>query len=577
MAFNGGGGDTKDVSIRILADVNGLKKSVADAQRSLGGLTGHTNKLGDALIGVQKQAGALGGAFGASIGMMPEKFGGLVKEVVATNARLKEQGDILGGLTKKLITAEMVIGGLGKAWQAVGNYMQGAFERSKVDPALAGINQMRQLTEDWTTAWQSAVDRVLNTIAGGLYGDETVSRRGRVSTNAKDYALRKLGFDPENITNLERRVVENSDAYGSALDEGKRWAEERERSRETARSNAAQKQLLAQGLTSAAIARDLGFAGVGQLSPALLQLGQSIVGDRYGGIQGQGIVGGFQRLWGEKPKKKPGGGSSAPTSGGVFGVGADYLQYGVNQAWNTGSGIFTGFGGGSFDGAGFGGLLGLGQTVNDGDLDAMYGVGGDARKDAASAFFGGAGAGVTKVSGPLDAAKEALSGFSDALGASVAASLAAGEMSAKAAFKAAAAEMKALAIKSGVLALASGVKAIFGNPLAAKEAAGHAATAAAAGAAYATLSGLAGGGGSGGGAAPGGGSGYGGGGGYSSQPASYFVPHGSRDGSGPNAQNVTINIGVAGEGAGQVIATELEKARQSGRHRSESTRVVKYE
>jgi hypothetical protein len=581
MAFNGGSGGgvgegfAKTVGIRITADTKGLQKGVQDARGAFGALVTEADKaakkagafggaMTTSLDEARKRATQFGDALANGIGLQaPKAFGDLA---VAT----KKQGGLFDELTKKMVSAELIIGGLGKAWQAVGNYMQGAFERAKIDPALAGINQMRQLTEDWTREWQKAVDGVINTIAEGLYGSETNTRGGSARASARDSAieeLRQKGY-PVDAPGFQDSQ-EYKDTYGRYLGGFQRRA-----------FGSAVSQLTAQGLTSAAIARDRGYAGIGPSQffdsafGALTDWGQSVPNQTERLAQEAGGFGsGLARFFGggdprsRGAARRPVGSLASGVSDvfGAFGGLGNSLRYGVSH---LGTGYYDADSLRNQDTAGPGlDFLGGGHG---GDLDAMYGVGQGDRSGAGMKFLAGGADGMAKSATALNDMKDALSGVGGSLMSTVGAALAAGDASAKAAFKAGAAQMKTLAITEGIQAIAS-----FWNP---PKAAAHAAAAAAAGAASVLLNGLAGsGGGSGGGAAPGGGSGYGGGGGYSSQPASYFVPHGTRDGSGPNAQNVTINIGVAGEGAGQVIATELEKARQSGRHRSESTRVVKYE
>lgn len=596
MAFSGGsaGEAFKSVGIRISADVKPLQKGITDANKSFGSLVAEANKAGKAASGFGKVAtDALNDARKAATGYSTalkdahasaqllggaasKSFGTLAREALAAKKPTDELSKGIGELATKF---GLVAGAIGLAK----GYFADLFERSKTDAALASIDRLRKTTEEWAVSFRSAIDNIvvnavsgIDTIADKLgqawFGTaptgDTTSRRGRIETNAEENALRKLGYDPDSMSELDRRMHRYDAGYSAALAAARKDAEAYERNKDVPRANAATAQLTAMGLTSAAIARDQGFAGMGKLSPSLLGLAHGIVGDRYGGTQGETLWSGLGQFWGPDAKKTAGG---APARGGQS-YGSMLSNWGGQIGLRAGiAGNQLGnFWGESNDG---GNMLGglLGRTG-----DSLAGT----RRDFWQHTFGGK---TEKGPDALGAAKDALGSFSSALGASVAASLAAGNMSVKQAFRAAAAEMKALAIKSGVLALFSGVQAIF-NPAKAVEAAGYATTAAAAGAAYATLSGLGGGGdggggsgGSGGGGGGGGAGGYGGAGGRS-QPASYYVPRSSNyDDSMP--QNVTINIGVAGDprGAAVAISGELEKLRQTRRARPESSRVVRYD
>lgn len=541
---------TETLALRLEADVSQWEAAFGKAQAGMGKLGAATDKL-------TKEVGGLGTAFQRSSSLFDVQIGKLTEKV-------KKQEGIWDQLVKKMVSAEIVVSGLGKAWQAAGDYLKGAFDRSKIDPALAGINQMRQLTEDWTTAWQRAVDRVLNTIAEGMYGDETRTRGGAARVSARESALRELrerGIQtyedavPGTLEyGLQQQLEQGSDyrdAYG-------RWYGQHQ-ARAFGGVTAMQ---TAMGLTTAAIARDQGVAARGKLSPSLLRLGAGIIGDRYGGVQGQGIIGGIQRLWGPTPKKKAGGrqrqiggfSSVYESIGGVFrGFTADEAgDWGASDEGTIG-GALTGAGGLRFGGSGLLGLGGAGAMPNVEaaqqrieELNAQLG-------DSTSAIGG------------------SLAALTGGLTAAVDAAIAGNENIAKAALKGAAGVLRGIALQATGLAAFETAKAFVFPALA-----GQHLVAAAKMAGVAALTGaLA----AGAGAAAGGGGGGGGG----TAPSSSAVPGGgfaqnrsSAQGSGGNTYIINVTGYTSRQEAAVAVAQGIREAEAAGRIRSPASKTTRY-
>ena len=171
MAANDKG---KTLNLRITADTRGLQKGVADAQRALGGLLKtqpQIGKLGSSLgeIGDQLQGK---GKFSAALGQKDvftqhsANLGKLMAEVKKVAPALKpaqsEMDQFLGKFTK----LQFAVDAIKKSFELAGNYVKGAFERAKIDPALEGLDRLRKRTEEWTKSWETTIDRILSKIAG---------------------------------------------------------------------------------------------------------------------------------------------------------------------------------------------------------------------------------------------------------------------------------------------------------------------------------------------------------------------------------------------------------------------------
>lgn len=132
-------------------------------------------KAGATIDTTTKKATAFGSAISGAATKGVADFGKLTKQALdaekamaGLGLKTKAQGGLLDDLGKKIATAELITKGFGMALQIAGDYLKGAFDRAKIDPALAGINELRLATEGWTTQLEHDLDRVLNKAARGI-------------------------------------------------------------------------------------------------------------------------------------------------------------------------------------------------------------------------------------------------------------------------------------------------------------------------------------------------------------------------------------------------------------------------
>lgn len=149
----------------VEADTNPWQRAWEEAQRKV-------EKLGESVGKAMAKTDSFGWAFGAAGTKGATSFGQLVKQQQdaakffdTLGGKVKEQSGLFDDLSKKIVAADLVTKGLGMAFNLAGNYLKGAFDRAKIDPALAGINELRLATEAWTADLESGLDRILEKAA----------------------------------------------------------------------------------------------------------------------------------------------------------------------------------------------------------------------------------------------------------------------------------------------------------------------------------------------------------------------------------------------------------------------------
>lgn len=536
---------TETIGLQLEADTRAWDAAFSAAEKSASQLGGEVGKVTSKLAEAEKKVASFGSALSSTGTKGFAAFGGLLRQqqesIKALEALGRQQEGIWSKVTKKVIEAEVVIGGLKRAWQAVGDYMDGAFARAKIDPALAGINQMREATEEWTRTWHSAVDGVLNRIAEGLYGDPTRTKQGAVSLSARESALRELadkGY-PVNIPGFETSP-EYRDAYGRYFNQYSR------RAGIDAGSQVERARLQAVLATTATLPATLaaqqaraggGIAGVAALTG--------------GAFQGQDVAG-----WGDAGGRSSGRGRGR-------GAPLDLTSWLNRPGQQSASSFFDVEEEQTTSGGVFGRLGGLGRRL--GGMDPLKQIS-ELKKALSDAALQGR---LQEIQDETTAIGGALATLTGGLTAAVDAAIAGNESIGRAFLKGSAQVLKGIALKATGLAAFEGAMA-WVEPL---ESARHLtaagkllAAAAISGTLAAGAGGLAG--------AIGGGGGRGSSaatGGYSSRPSSGPAAQGG------NTYNVNIN-GFYGDERQAIPAIHrgLEKAEQSRRVRPSSSRVVRY-
>lgn len=430
---------TEIINLKLEADASGWDKAFRLAEESVGKLGKEVTK-GEA-------------AFGKLV-----KIANDADKAIEKLGSKEGSGGALDGLIKKFFTMELATKAAGKAFQIAGDYLKGAFERAKIDPALAGINQLRIATESWTTELESSLDRILNKAAKSV-----IALSRAMSINAIEMGLaeraRRAGttVDQERMKAVNEAFIsgEAMGHYGGTLED-------------TVAREAAMSALWG----GATMGKDV--EGWGAMGPK----------PGRGRGFGAGLRGGFNFLGGVGARAASGIGYGVSHIGTGYHDADRLMTYdmaGAAMGFMTGPGASR-MGDELFGGAGgFGGLLGEGR----GDFD-----------DFAQ--------GLAEKRILLEGIVGSLTSVGDSITSTIAASIAAGEAGVRATLRQGAAHLKVRAITEGVEALAS-----FWNPPAA---AAHAAAAAAALAGMAALGvmggGIGGGGGGGGGYATPAGGGY---------------------------------------------------------------------
>lgn len=130
-------------------------------------------KLGKAVDEVVAKTGHFGKALSAAASTGTGKFGELLQQqqkaiksfdalINRSEAAGKKQEGIWDKITGKLVSAEFYTQAVGKALDVAGKYLAGAFERAKIDPALAAMNELRLATEGWIKDVERGLDSLLN-------------------------------------------------------------------------------------------------------------------------------------------------------------------------------------------------------------------------------------------------------------------------------------------------------------------------------------------------------------------------------------------------------------------------------
>lgn len=173
----------------------GIKVSAetAEAKRAVDALFSSFNGLGKAVEEAKKKSAAFGNALGGGLfEKAPMAIGNLTREVDRLRpsmANLHKEGE--KGLFGKKWTADLTslstkLVSIGFVFKALGGYISGAFERSKVDPALEGINRLRIATENWTTEWERRIDRILEKVASAAMDSQEEDQSARYTATAVD-------------------------------------------------------------------------------------------------------------------------------------------------------------------------------------------------------------------------------------------------------------------------------------------------------------------------------------------------------------------------------------------------------
>jgi hypothetical protein len=218
------GADTSQMvsSLRQAHAVNSMfGDGLAKTNKGLASLLTSTKQLSSALgtggggSGLGGMVGnGMGGALGGNLMTTVKGFGDLTKEVEKSSGIMNR---FMSGWTGQLVSVGLKIGGITTALSLAGNYLASAFDRSKTDPALEGLDRLRRATEGWTTSWGRAIDEILNKIATatvnhfGNQNDTHSSNYGvRQRANAKDQAkadFARMGFRFSGAMTPEQRQI----------------------------------------------------------------------------------------------------------------------------------------------------------------------------------------------------------------------------------------------------------------------------------------------------------------------------------------------------------------------------------
>lgn len=221
---------------------------------------------------------------------------------------------------KFLVSINLIQGAI----KLVGNYLEGAFARAKLDPALEGLDRLRKRTEQWTTEWEGRIDRILSKIAGAAIDAYDKDESTRFTASAVG---RRRGI-PQIIANRAFREITGHgfNPQGDSND----WDISRQQ-KEAGIYRALLLQAMQQQDAEDAAAQAGNRAGIAQAG--------------LGGVYGSLFVGGTAR--GARPGRKPG--STTPdrylthvASEWTAGIGSGAAQ----GAWGEAAGnFFTGVGG----------------------------------------------------------------------------------------------------------------------------------------------------------------------------------------------------------------------------------------
>jgi hypothetical protein len=197
----------KNVKLKIGADTSALTASLRQASaatKMFGTELTSANKGMASLLTTAKSGGGLGNALGGGLTTTVKNLGSLTQEVEKTSGAWQR---FTQGQLGQLNSLALKLGGIGIAVKLVGDYFSDAFNRSKTDPALEGLDRIRGSIEriiGSTDDWKKAIDRVVGAIANAAanhFNIETDTHSKYVATReraqARDLArstMERMGF-----------------------------------------------------------------------------------------------------------------------------------------------------------------------------------------------------------------------------------------------------------------------------------------------------------------------------------------------------------------------------------------------